>query len=103
MSRQVVIGMFAFLTVALSFFAEFGLGKPVCSLCWMQRILWACVGVSAILWYFKSALKRCCQILLVCIFLLASYHSLVQLKLIEDRCKITHNVEDVSSYKTMIM
>ena len=101
-NKQIFVGTVALSAVALSVFAEFFLDQPICALCLAQRILWSLVLVSAVLWVFKSFFRRSCQILLVLTLLIASYHSLVQMKLIDDRCKAEANIADASSYKMLL-
>lgn len=98
-------GNISTLALGSSYFVEFGLHYQPCFLCLIQRALYFLLFLAAltgILTPFKSWSKRICLILLALNFSTASYHTLVQLKIVKDRCKSPGNVENVNSYREIL-
>ena len=94
------------LAISGSLFAEFFLAKSLCFLCLTQRCLYLLLLVMAVIGFLtlrKQFVKRICQGLLILLCLVSTYHTLVELKILKDRCKTTHRIEDISSYKSMLM
>lgn len=87
--------------VGVSFWAEYGWGLAPCSLCWMQRALYLVVIPAAVMGMFWKWGRICCLGLLCLNFLVASYQTLIQWGLIEDRCQ-SKRVSDFISYKEML-
>jgi disulfide bond formation protein DsbB len=94
------------LSVCISFFMELIFGQIPCLLCLVQRglhgLLFALAVIGAFS-YIKTLSLKCCQGLLIASCLVAGYHSLVQLKLVKDRCKNHSQVEDFASYKDLLL
>jgi len=95
------------LTLCISLFAELFLSKNPCFLCLVERWVYclllgpAFIGISFPNW--QRFAKRCCQGLLILSFTVSAYHSLVQFQILLDRCQTSRKVEDLSSYKTMLL
>ena len=90
------------LAVSGSLFAEFVLDK----LCIIQRGLWLLLLGAAAFGFFltrKSIAKRVCQALLVGLCVVSIYHSLVQFKILRDRCTVDIEVSDLAAYRTLIL
>lgn len=97
----------AILALASSFFAEYILHISPCFLCWIQRGLWGAILLISILGSFKKMMapKFCFRLLLVLFavnFCTASYHTLIQFKIIEDRCMATVNFKSAGDYSQML-
>jgi len=98
-----LIGSVAGVAASLSFFAEFGLKHPPCLLCTIQRILWLSTLSLAILNpIFKTSAKKLILLLLALNLCTASYHTLVQLNMIEDRCKTNLQIKDEDAYAEIL-
>jgi hypothetical protein len=52
---------------------------------------------------FKLWARRACLLVLALNFSVAAYHTLVQLRIVEDRCKIEPSVKDATYYKEMLV
>lgn len=94
------------LSVCISFFMEFVFGQIPCLLCLIQRGLHGLLfGIAAIGLFVcqKPGIRRGCQIVLIFSCAVAGYHALVQFKIVKDRCKTTSRVEDISSYKNLLV
>ncbi len=96
-------GFIAALAISFSFFAEFGLHHPPCVLCTIQRMLWLSLLSTAVLSIFlKTFAKRLILILLALNLCTAAYHTLVQFKIIEDRCKTNLQIKDLDAYAAIL-
>lgn len=94
------------LSVCISFFIELVFGQIPCLLCLIQRglhgLLFAIALIGAFS-YIRHLLRKCCQSVLIASCLVAGYHSLVQFKLVKDRCKSDTQIENLTSYKSLLM
>ncbi len=52
----------SFFVICASFYAEYVLNYPPCDLCWMQRLLWLAIFLSA-LFHLSFDLRGCCRII----------------------------------------
>jgi disulfide bond formation protein DsbB len=99
----ILTGFIAALAASFSFFAEFGLHHPPCSLCAIQRTLWLSILATAPLSiFFKTFAKRLILLLLTLNLCMAAYHTLVQFKIMEDRCKTDLQINDPDAYAEIL-
>jgi len=88
-SPFLLVSVASILILASSYFAEFILQLSPCFLCQVQRTLWLAILPVAVLGAF--IIRKIAKIGIISILTLnlsvSSYHTLVQLKVIEDRCK----------------
>lgn len=94
------------MAVSSSFFVEIWLKKQPCFLCQIQRVLYLLLIPVALIGIFSPLItlgKRCCILLLIASCLVSSYHSLVQFKVIRDKCQIDLRINDPESYKSMLL
>jgi disulfide bond formation protein DsbB len=97
------IGLIAAFAASLSFYREFGLNHSPCLLCAIQRTLWLGLLFTAIFsTLFKPFAKRLIPLLLALNLSVASYHTLVQLKIIEDRCKTDLQIQNKDAYAAIL-
>ena len=91
--------LIATIVLSLSFFVEFALGYPPCFLCWVQRALWMGLLFLALLQILAKCKARKWIILLLFLNLsIATYHSLIQFNILEDRCKAALHVKDPADF-----
>ena len=99
--------MKAFLILAalgFSYYTEYANHLPPCTLCLIQRSLYGLTFIAALLGAatsYKTIAKWSVVTLLSLNFAIASYHTLVQYKIVEDRCK-SETIQDMNAYKTML-
>ena len=95
------------LAISCSLFAEFFLNKIPCLLCLVERGMYCVLLVASFIGAFfltrRHLARRFCQGLLIGSFAISMYHSLVQSELLPDRCKISSQIEDLSSYKNLLL
>lgn len=88
-----------------SFAAEYIFHLAPCSLCQTQRFLYgflAALATLGVLSSHKELFSIGCKITLALIFAVSFYHSLVQLEILEDRCKGQPKVVDLASFKASL-
>lgn len=96
----------AALSICASMLMEFIGSRIPCSLCLVQRGLHCLLLTAALVGVFSSLgnlARRSCQAILIIGSMVATYHTLVQLKIVKDRCKSHFEVEDFASYKNLLI
>ena len=91
--------------VSASLFAEHVLHLQPCKLCYIQRWLYIPLLPIAFMGAFskwKTTARWSCFALILLNFGVSTYHGLVQFKLIDDRCVMTRNINDISSFTTLL-
>ena len=103
-----ILGLSSF-CLCLSLFAEHILNQPPCALCLAQRTLHLCLALAALAAISLPALsslsrlvRKACLAILLMSFAVASYHTLVQWKIVEDRCKARFTSKTVAAYKDFL-
>lgn len=94
------------LAICASLCAEFIFGKIPCFLCLIQRGLYGlllAITIVGIFSHLNALCRKFCMVLLVASSLVAGYHTLVQLKIVKDRCKNHFQVESITSYKDLLL
>ena len=97
-----VIFLTSVVALILSFFVEFFSNLTPCLLCNIQRGIYGLLGfssLSGIVCSFTNLSKRLCQICLMLLLIVASYHTLVQFGILRDRCRTETQVESIEAYK----
>jgi disulfide bond formation protein DsbB len=96
---EYLVTIIAFFAVSASFFAEYFLNYSPCFLCLVQRAFWIAIFISSI--FVRLTPKWIIFLLLVngCV---ASYHTLIYLKVIEDRCNTTLLVKHPNDYAALL-
>lgn len=83
---------------ACSFAAEHLFSIQPCQLCWAQRAFYVALIPTAFFgFFFRKMGRTLCGVLLAGNLFAASYHTLVQYGVLEDRCKAAR-VKDAESY-----
>lgn len=102
--RFLIIALITGLAICFSFLTEFFSNQLPCPLCSIQRWIYISLFPFALICVFsdrKELTRRFCQIILIAGFLTASYHSLVQFKIVKDRCQ-KPKIENLASYKELL-
>ena len=102
--RFFLISLVAGLAICLSLLLEYFSDQLPCYLCLIQRWIYISLLPLSLIGTFskrKEAVRRCCQIILVMGLLVSGYHTLVQLKLVKDRC-LTPKIENLTAYKNLL-
>lgn len=105
-TRFLIIACASGLSVCISVLMELAFEKIPCLFCLIQRGIHGLLFAIALIGTFssiKSLSRKCCRGVLIASCLVAGYHSLVQLKLVKDRCKTHSQIEDFASYKSLLM
>lgn len=100
-----ILWFISMIGLSLSFCAEFIWSFAPCLLCLTQRILYGLLAVFSFLGVLKHSkmASRGCLILLAVNFCVASYHTLVQLEIVTDRCRRTPRVENAAAYRNFLL
>ncbi len=76
-----------------------------CKLCNIQRILYGLLAFAALIGFFcplNTWIRKACQGILLALFATASYHTLVQVGILDDRCSTSPQIVDASSFKALL-
>lgn len=91
--------------LSFSFIAEYGFNFIPCKLCNLQRILYGILAFAALIGIFTSfkAAKTLCALILLSICIVASYQTLVQYGIVQDKCRTERNqMETIASFEAAI-
>ena len=100
-----IVFLLASISIAFSGYSEYINGILPCRLCITQRIIhFALLSTSAlgIFSRFTNFAWTLCILLLFISFFVASYHGLIQIGILKDRCSFSENIADISSFKRML-
>ena len=99
----------ASLVVGLSLFVEFALHLPPCTLCKVQRGIYLSIipiAIAGLVFSDRQRLQRGirigCIVLLSLSAITASYHTLVQMGFLKDRCKPNLAIGDTDSFRALL-
>ena len=76
-----------------------------CKLCNIQRTLYGLLNFAALIGFFcplHTWIRKACQCVSLALFAAASYHTLVQVGILDDRCSTSPQIVDASSFKAML-
>ncbi len=93
------------ISVTLSIYFEYFENIAPCRLCIIQRTIHGiliAVSTMGVFYRFKNLSIKICQGLLGISFLVASYHSLIQMGVLKDRCNTALEFNDIASFKTLL-
>lgn len=100
-----MIGIFlvSLFCAACSFIAEHLFSIQPCQLCWAQRAFYLALIPTAFFgFFFRKIGRTLCALLLAGNLFAASYHTLVQFGILDDRCNTVLSVRDSDSYLTLL-
>jgi disulfide bond formation protein DsbB len=102
----VVIALTCGMAILSSIFTEHVLRLSPCYLCSLQRgayCLLFCVATAGRYLPLAAMLRVACVAILLFLSGISSYHTLVQLKIVKDRCGSQVQIGDVTSYKHLLL
>jgi disulfide bond formation protein DsbB len=96
-----ILALFSFVILSISYYMQYFGGHIPCKLCIAQRVPFFLVSFTSIIGIFSSQKKLLLLLNICCLsalFFIASYHFLIQLGVMPDRC-VTHQPASIATFK----
>lgn len=96
------ISSIAFFVIVFSYTIEKGFNLPVCKLCLIQRYLYASLFLVSLIGLIKKPqiALTLCMLVLSFLFVVSTYHSLIQFGLLKDQCiSLASKITNMTSFE----